>query len=314
MQPGGEAPPPAPRPPLPGGSRGRPLPAAPPRYLELEGALGALGDLLVEALLGVVRQLEGDLGGPRCAGRKRHEEQRREPPAGPHGPGTPRRHRPARGEARRDAEESGKNRGRRRRRRPGGRRRRWRGGGAEQGSACHPEALAPGSLGERFRVSAPSPAGGVRGRERGRERGRRRGGAAQPRGPAPAGHGRRAVLSGCWLRVHRAQLPGGCTGFRAPRSTIEVWSDARSPRNGSEKQSRCSRPGETEHGDGLSSSASRAAKRSLLQRETVAVRVLALTARINFGFRCCPRKISVTGFTTNKSKIISILTLKLLKW
>lgn len=91
-------------------------------------------------------------------------------------------------------------------------------------------------------------------------------------------------------------------------------SDARSPRNGREKQSRCSRPGETEHGDGLSSSASRAAKRSLLQRETGAVRVLALTARINFGFRCCPRKISVTGFTTNKSKIISILTLKLLKW
>lgn len=33
-----------------------------PWYLELQSALGALSDVLVEALLGIVRQLKGDLG------------------------------------------------------------------------------------------------------------------------------------------------------------------------------------------------------------------------------------------------------------
>lgn len=42
------------------------------QYLELEGALGALRDVLVETLLGIVRQLEGDLGG---AAGPRHQQQ-----------------------------------------------------------------------------------------------------------------------------------------------------------------------------------------------------------------------------------------------
>lgn len=75
----------------------RPGRLLPPGYLELEGALGALGDLLVEALLGVVGQLERDLGGPRGAGRQcPHQQQGRQRP-----PGALRRHRPARREARR---------------------------------------------------------------------------------------------------------------------------------------------------------------------------------------------------------------------
>lgn len=49
-------------------------------YLELEGALGALRDVLVETLLGIVRQLEGDLGG---AAGPRHQQQQREQPAAP---------------------------------------------------------------------------------------------------------------------------------------------------------------------------------------------------------------------------------------
>lgn len=49
-------------------------------YLELEGALGALRDVLVKALLGIVRQLEGDLGG---AAGPRHQQQQREQPAAP---------------------------------------------------------------------------------------------------------------------------------------------------------------------------------------------------------------------------------------
>lgn len=49
-------------------------------YLELEGALGALRDVLVETLFGVVRQLEGDLRG---AAGPRHQQQQREQPAAP---------------------------------------------------------------------------------------------------------------------------------------------------------------------------------------------------------------------------------------
>lgn len=41
-------------------------------YLELQGALGALCDVLVEALLGIVGQLKGDLGG---AARARQQQQ-----------------------------------------------------------------------------------------------------------------------------------------------------------------------------------------------------------------------------------------------
>ena len=41
-------------------------------YLELEGALGALRDVLVEALLGIIGQLEGDLRG---AAGFRHQQQ-----------------------------------------------------------------------------------------------------------------------------------------------------------------------------------------------------------------------------------------------
>jgi len=58
-------------------------------HLELEGALGALRDVLVETLLRIVRQLEGDLGG---AARPRHQQQQREQPAAP----TARGGRPAR--------------------------------------------------------------------------------------------------------------------------------------------------------------------------------------------------------------------------
>lgn len=49
------------------------------RYLELEGTLGAVRDVLVETLLGVVGQLEGDLGG--AAGPRRHQQQREQPAA-----------------------------------------------------------------------------------------------------------------------------------------------------------------------------------------------------------------------------------------
>ena len=50
-------------------------------YLELEGALGALCDVLVETLLGIVRQLEGALAG---AARAWHQEQQyQEQPAVP---------------------------------------------------------------------------------------------------------------------------------------------------------------------------------------------------------------------------------------
>lgn len=79
--------------------------AAPPaEYLELEGAFGALGDLLVEALLGVVGQLERDLGGPSRAGRQRPQQQQgRQRP-----PGAPRRHSPARREVRRARKGSGR--------------------------------------------------------------------------------------------------------------------------------------------------------------------------------------------------------------
>lgn len=58
----------------------RPLDFQSTEYLELEGALGALRDVLVEALLGIVRQLEGDLGG---AAGPRHQQQQREQPAAP---------------------------------------------------------------------------------------------------------------------------------------------------------------------------------------------------------------------------------------
>lgn len=57
-------------------------------HLELERALGALRDVLVEALLGVVGQLEGDLGGGAGRGQQRQQqEQRRERPAGCADPG-----------------------------------------------------------------------------------------------------------------------------------------------------------------------------------------------------------------------------------
>lgn len=58
--------------------------------LELEGALGALRDVLVETLLGIVGQLEGDLGG--AAGARHQEQQQHEQPAAP----TARGGRPAR--------------------------------------------------------------------------------------------------------------------------------------------------------------------------------------------------------------------------
>lgn len=126
----------------------RPGRLLPPGYLELEGALGALDDLFVEALLGVVGQLERDLGGPRHAGRQRPQQQQgRQRP-----PGAPRRHRPARREA-------------------------SRGGGARAGRGCgaaglrgcgrdaawpRGRAAAPGrarALPERFRDGCPAGKG-----------------------------------------------------------------------------------------------------------------------------------------------------------
>ena len=50
-------------------------------YLELEGALGALRDVLVETLLGIVRQLEGALAG--AAGAWHQEQQQQEQPTVP---------------------------------------------------------------------------------------------------------------------------------------------------------------------------------------------------------------------------------------
>lgn len=89
--------------PSPASAAPRPARLLPPGYLELEGALGALGDLLVETLLGVVGQLERDLGGPRRAGRQRpHQQPERQRP-----PGAPRRHRQARREATRARRGSG---------------------------------------------------------------------------------------------------------------------------------------------------------------------------------------------------------------
>lgn len=81
------------------------------RYLELERALRALGDLLVEALLGVVGQLEGDLGGPRGAG-QRQQQQQRQPPPRPLGLAAPRQHGTARGgRARQDGDRVGRGAG-----------------------------------------------------------------------------------------------------------------------------------------------------------------------------------------------------------
>lgn len=81
-----------------------------PDYLELEGALGALRDVLVETLLGIVGQLEGNLRG---ATGSRHQQQREQPAAPTARGGRParRRTRPrhpeaaaASAELRRDAE------------------------------------------------------------------------------------------------------------------------------------------------------------------------------------------------------------------
>lgn len=52
-----------------------------PWYLELEGALGALSYVLVEALLGVVGQLEGNFGGAARPGHQQHQQQREQPAA-----------------------------------------------------------------------------------------------------------------------------------------------------------------------------------------------------------------------------------------
>lgn len=80
-------------------------------HLELERALRALGDLLVEALLGVVGQLEGDLGGPRGAG-QRQQQQQRQPPPRPLGLAAPRQHGTARGgRARQDGDRVGRGAG-----------------------------------------------------------------------------------------------------------------------------------------------------------------------------------------------------------
>lgn len=52
-------------------------------HLELQGALGALSDVLVEALLGIVGQLKGDLGGAARARQQQQPPQQRKQPASP---------------------------------------------------------------------------------------------------------------------------------------------------------------------------------------------------------------------------------------